>query len=126
MASSKAVNAARFLADQNPPLCSLSVKDSFALLTDKEKLYTHWVGAASWAGARIIQEQWTAEAQTLYDLLILIFSAHDGKSLTDLDELKSKSGVNDEEWVQLLEYVAQVGTLLLLVECVNQHKTILY
>lgn len=113
MASSSAVNAARFLADQNPPLCSLAVKDSFALLTEKEKLYTHWVGAAAWAGARIIQEQWTAEAQTLYDFLILIFSGNDGKSLADLGALKSKSGLSDEEWVQLLEYVAQVGPLIL-------------
>lgn len=108
MASSSAVNASRFLADQNPPLCSLAVKDSFALLTEKERLYTHWVGAAAWAGARIIQEQWTAEAQTLYDFLILVFSTSNGKSLTDLDALKSKSGVSNEEWVQLLEYVAQV------------------
>ncbi|QRV87699.1 dipeptidyl peptidase 3 [Ceratobasidium sp. AG-Ba] len=108
MASAATVNAARFLADQNPPLCSLAVKDSFSLLTDKEKLYTHWVGAASWAGARIVQEQWTPEAQTLYDFLILVFSAPDGKKLADLDELKYKSGANDEEWTQLLEYVAQV------------------
>jgi hypothetical protein len=108
MASSTAVNASRFLADENPPLCSLSVKDSFALLTDKEKLYTHWVGAASWAGARIIQEQWTPEAQTLYDFLILVFSTNDGKSLADLEALKSKSKSGNEEWVQLLEYVAQV------------------
>ncbi|KAG8696045.1 hypothetical protein FRC08_007402, partial [Ceratobasidium sp. 394] len=108
MASATTINAARFLADQNAPLCSLAVKDSFALLTDKEKLYTHWVGAASWAGARIIQEQWTSEAQALYDLLILMFSAPNGKSLGDLSELKSKADLNDEEWTQLVEYVAQV------------------
>jgi len=108
MASSSAVNASRFLADENPPLCSLSVKDSFELLTDKEKLYTHWVGAASWAGARIIQEQWTPDAQALYDFLILVFSTNDGKSLADLEALKSKSDLGNKEWVQLLEYVAQV------------------
>lgn len=113
MASSTAVNASRFLADQNPPLCSLAVKDSFALLTDKEKLYTHWVGAAAWAGARIVQEQWTPEAQTLYDLLILTFSTSDGKSLADLKDLKLKSQLGDEEWVQLLEYVSQVGSVVL-------------
>ncbi|KAG9119110.1 hypothetical protein FRC07_006039, partial [Ceratobasidium sp. 392] len=108
MASTTVVNAARFLADQNPPLCSLAVKDSFALLSDKEKLYTHWVGAASWAGARIVQEQWTPEAQALYDFLILVFSAHDKPSLGDLSDLKSKANLNDAEWTQLLEYVAQV------------------
>ncbi|CAE6522086.1 unnamed protein product [Rhizoctonia solani] len=108
MASTTAVNAARFLADRNPPLCSLTIKDSFGQLTEKEKLYSHWVGAAAWAGARIVQEQWTPEAQSLYDLLISIFSSNDGKSIADLTDLKNKSGLNEEEWTFLLEYVAQV------------------
>ncbi|CAE6531590.1 unnamed protein product [Rhizoctonia solani] len=108
MASTTAVNAARFLADRNPPLCPLVIKDSFDQLTETEKLYSHWVGAAAWAGARIIQEQWTSEAQSLYDLLISIFSSNDGQSITDLTNLKNKSGLNEEEWTLLLEYVAQV------------------
>ncbi|QRW16305.1 dipeptidyl peptidase 3 [Rhizoctonia solani] len=108
MASTTAVNAARFLADRNPPLCSLSVKDSFAQLTENEKLYAHWVGTAAWAGARIVQEQWTPEAQSLYDFLISIFSTSDGHKITDLVDLKSKSGLDEEEWTLLLEYVAQV------------------
>ncbi|ELU45528.1 dipeptidyl peptidase III [Rhizoctonia solani AG-1 IA] len=107
MASTTAVNAARFLADRNPPLCSLSVKDSFAQLTENEKLYAHWVGTAAWAGARIVQEQWTPEAQSLYDFLISIFSTSDGHKITDLVDLKSKSGLDEEEWTLLLEYVAQ-------------------
>ncbi|CAE6421057.1 unnamed protein product [Rhizoctonia solani] len=108
MASTTAVNAARFLADRNPPLCSLTIKESFAQLTEKEKLYAHWVGTAAWAGARIVQEQWTPEAQSLYDFLITIFSTSDGQSITDLADLKSKSGLDEEEWTLLLEYVAQV------------------
>jgi hypothetical protein len=120
MASSTAVNASRFLADENPPLCSLSVKDSFELLTDKEKLYTHWVGAAAWAGARIIQEQWTPEAQALYDFLILVFSTNDGKSLADLEVLKSNSKLTNEEWVQLLEYVAQVWLIRISNQTIDQ------
>ncbi|KAG8684697.1 hypothetical protein FRC09_015223, partial [Ceratobasidium sp. 395] len=123
MASATAVNAARFLADQNAPLCSLAVKDSFSLLTEKEKLYTHWVGAASWAGARIVQEQWTPDAQALYDFLILIFSASDKPSLGDLTELKSKAGLNDEEWTQLLEYVAQVRSIVTHVQTFKDSPT---
>ncbi|KAJ1308969.1 hypothetical protein OPQ81_004652 [Rhizoctonia solani] len=108
MASTTAINAARFLADQNPPLCSLAIKDSFAQLTDKEKLYAHWVGTAAWAGARIIQEQWTPEAQSLYDLLISIFSSNDGQNIADLADLKNKSGLSEEEWTFVVEYVSQV------------------
>jgi len=51
--------------------------------------------------------QWTAQAQDLYDLLILTFS--NGKnSLTDLAELQKASGLNATEWEDLLQYTSQV------------------
>ncbi|KZT11356.1 aflatoxin-detoxifizyme [Laetiporus sulphureus 93-53] len=100
------VASERFFADRASPLCSLQVAKSFAQLTPKEKKYAHYVGEASWAGARIIQGQWTPQAQKLYDLLILIFS-NDGK-LGDLDRLKKQSGSTDEEWEDLMQYTSQV------------------
>ena len=63
---------------------------------------------AAWAGARIIQGQWTGHAQSLYDMIILIFSQN-GK-LANLEALKKKSGVSDEEWEDLLQYSSQVRT----------------
>lgn len=42
-ATSASSNAARFLADSNPPFCGMDVAKSFSLLTTKEKLYTYWV-----------------------------------------------------------------------------------
>ncbi|KAF9028032.1 aflatoxin-detoxifizyme [Hymenopellis radicata] len=89
--STASVHAERFLADRAAPLCSLDVAKSFDQLSSKEKLYTHYVTEASWAGARIIQEQWTPQASDLYDLLILTFSK-DGK-LADLDTLQQTSQV---------------------------------
>lgn len=79
---------------------------SYSVRRSKEKKYAHYVGQASWAGARIIQGQWTPQAQSLYDLLILTFSK-DGK-LGDLEALKRESGVSDEDWTNLLQYTAQV------------------
>jgi dipeptidyl-peptidase-3 len=61
---------------------------------------------ASWAGARIIQGQWTPQAEKLYDLLILTFS--DSGHLADLEGLKQKSGVSAAEWEDLLQYTSQV------------------
>ena len=72
----------------------------------KEKAYAHFVGQASWAGARIIQGQWTPQAQKLYDLLILIFSDHG--HIGDTEGLKQKSGVTEEEWEDILQYTSQV------------------
>ena len=34
---------ARFLADTNLPFCGTEIRQSFSLLTQKEKLYTYWV-----------------------------------------------------------------------------------
>lgn len=102
----KLAAAERFLADKTAPYCSLNVAQSFGLLSSKEKKYAHYVGQASWAGARIIQGQWTPQAEKLYDLLILTFSEN-GK-LADLDALRTKSGVSQEEWDDLLQYTSQV------------------
>ncbi|KAF9532974.1 aflatoxin-detoxifizyme [Crepidotus variabilis] len=107
MANAAAVNAERFFADRSAPFCSLDVAKSFNLLSDKEKKYAHYVGLASWAGARIIQGQWTEEARDLYDLLIATFSDSKG-GLSNFDNLKKEAGLNETEWEDLLQYTAQV------------------
>lgn len=120
----------RYTADRAAPICSLDVAKSFTLLryilasletlitdsfthhliliSSKEKKYAHWLGKASWAGARIIQEQWTPQAKDLYDLLIITFSAESDGKISDLDALKKKSGVSEESWEGLLQYTTQV------------------
>ena len=76
------------------------------LCSSKEKKYAHYLSQASWAGARIIQGQWTPQAQSLYDLLILTFSA-DGK-LADLAALQQHAGLSATEWEDLMQYTTQV------------------
>ncbi|KAI5997175.1 peptidase family M49-domain-containing protein [Pisolithus albus] len=98
--------AERYLADKTPPICRVEVAKAFDQLTSREKLYAHYIGQASWAGARVIQGQWTSQAQTLYDLLVLTFSAN-GK-LTDLEALKQRSGVSEQDFDDALQYTAQV------------------
>ncbi|KAJ3796999.1 aflatoxin-detoxifizyme [Lentinula aff. detonsa] len=100
------VHSERFLADRAAPLCSLDISKTFAQLSSKEKKYTHYVSEAAWAGARIIQAQWTPEANELYDLLILTFS--DDGHLADLETLRSASGLTSNEWEDLLQYTIQV------------------
>ncbi|KAF8654206.1 hypothetical protein AX16_003732 [Volvariella volvacea WC 439] len=101
------VNSERFLADRAAPFCGLDVAKSFAQLSSREKKYTHYLNQASWAGARIIQEQWTPQATSLYDLLITTFSTPQGK-LADLKALHEAANVSDAEWEDLLQYTAQV------------------
>nr|5YFB_A Chain A, Dipeptidyl peptidase 3 [Desarmillaria tabescens]5YFB_B Chain B, Dipeptidyl peptidase 3 [Desarmillaria tabescens]5YFC_A Chain A, Dipeptidyl peptidase 3 [Desarmillaria tabescens]5YFC_B Chain B, Dipeptidyl peptidase 3 [Desarmillaria tabescens]5YFD_A Chain A, Dipeptidyl peptidase 3 [Desarmillaria tabescens]5YFD_B Chain B, Dipeptidyl peptidase 3 [Desarmillaria tabescens] len=100
------VHRERFLADKSAPLCGMDIRKSFDQLSSKEKLYTHYVTEASWAGARIIQAQWTPQATDLYDLLILTFSVN-GK-LADLNALKTSSGLSEDDWEALIQYTVQV------------------
>ena len=99
----------RYLADKEAPLCGLSVTNAFNLLTSQEKLYAHWIGRASWAGARILQGQWTPYAADLYDLLIVIFSNGEKvPGLADLDALQAQSKLDNEEWEAIMQYTLQV------------------
>jgi dipeptidyl-peptidase-3 len=69
------------------------------------------MSAASWAGARIIMRQTTPQAEKLFNLLIATFSAAQSSEpakLAALEQLKSKSGVSDAEWADVLAYSAQV------------------
>ncbi|KPV75592.1 uncharacterized protein RHOBADRAFT_26952 [Rhodotorula graminis WP1] len=99
----------RYLADKAPPVCSLTIADSFKALTRQEKLYSHYLSEASWAGARIVMRQTTAHSEKLFDLLVATFSsAADPTKLADLQQLKKKSGVSDNDWDAVLAYAAQV------------------
>ncbi|EJT99028.1 aflatoxin-detoxifizyme [Dacryopinax primogenitus] len=109
MATAAAVNTARFLADQAPPYAGMSIGPSFGLLTEKEKLYAHWLSRASWEGARVIMNQWTPYAEKLYNLIVLAMSSPNDKAkMTDLVKMKEVSGVSDADWTMFLEYVSQV------------------
>lgn len=64
---------------------------------------------ASWAGARIIMEQTTFHAQRLHDLVVATFASdHDSRKLADLDAMKKRSQVSDEDWADSVSYAAQV------------------
>lgn len=125
----------RYLADREPPVCSLAVKSSFANLTKQEsehqtcsctvsarveeltllsraaELYSHFMSQACWSGGRIIMRQTTETAEQLYDLVVSIFAHSDQapNKLGDLEQLKSKSGVSQEDWNDTLAYCAQVS-----------------
>ncbi|KAJ6502555.1 aflatoxin-detoxifizyme [Mycena sanguinolenta] len=107
MASASTLAQERFLADRNPPLCSLEVKKSFDQLSSREKLYTYWLTSSAWAGRPILQAQWTPQATDLYDLLILTFSGSDGK-LADLQALQNTAGLSADEFNGLAQYASQV------------------
>ncbi|KZO99620.1 aflatoxin-detoxifizyme [Calocera viscosa TUFC12733] len=109
MSTAASVNAARFLADQDPPYSGMAIGPAFSMLTDKEKLYAHWINRASWEGTRVIMNQWTPYAEKLYDLFVLALSTPADKTkMGDLAKIKQASGVSEGDWTAFLEYVSQV------------------
>ncbi|GAA5915580.1 hypothetical protein JCM6882_006378 [Rhodosporidiobolus microsporus] len=107
--ASPSASAERYLADKEPPVCSLNIASSFAALDEREKQYAHALSQASWSGARIIMRQTTFTAESLFDLLIATFSSGaDSQKLADLSKQKEKSGVSKEDWEAVLSYAAQV------------------
>jgi dipeptidyl-peptidase-3 len=105
-----ALAAERFLADRNAPIVGLQIDEAFAQLSSREKKYAHYLGEASWAGARIILGQWTPYTEKLFDLLILVFC--ENGTITDVDTLKEKSGLSTDEWERVLEFASQALTNL--------------
>ncbi|KAI9446467.1 aflatoxin-detoxifizyme [Lactarius indigo] len=101
-----ALAAERFLTDRNAPIVSLQIDGAFAQLSSREKKYAHYLGEASWAGARIILGQWTPYTEKLFDLLILVFGQNG--TITNVDTLKEKSGLSTDEWERVLEFASQV------------------
>ncbi|MBW0514372.1 hypothetical protein O181_054087 [Austropuccinia psidii MF-1] len=109
MAQSSALSQSRYQADSNPPICSLNVSSSFNSLTKTEKLYAHWMSRASWEGARIIMNQWTPQAEDLFDFILSLFGSSSNPTRpASFASLRKKSGLCDLEWNQLLDYSAQV------------------
>ncbi|KAI0006024.1 aflatoxin-detoxifizyme [Russula compacta] len=108
--SPTALATERFLADLNAPIVGLQVDKAFSHLSSREKKYAHYLGEASWAGARIILGQWTPFTEKLFDLLILTFS--ENGTITNLSALKKKSGLSEDEWDRVLEFAGQALTNL--------------
>ncbi|KAK4053216.1 hypothetical protein OIO90_003990 [Microbotryomycetes sp. JL221] len=106
--NAEALAAERYLADESPPVCSLNIKTAFEGLSKDERLYAHHMSEASWAGARIVMGQTTFHADKIHDWLMATFSsAQDSHKLADLQTMKQKSGVSDQDWSNVLAFAAQ-------------------
>jgi len=58
--------------------------------------------------------QTTDTAEQLFDLVVSTFAQSSENKLADLDELKKKSGVSQEDWEETLAFCAQVKSFFFL------------
>eukprot|EP01006_Ploeotia_vitrea_P048523 TRINITY_DN67243_c5_g7_i2.p1 TRINITY_DN67243_c5_g7~~TRINITY_DN67243_c5_g7_i2.p1 ORF type:complete len:707 (-),score=92.32 TRINITY_DN67243_c5_g7_i2:1071-3191(-) len=86
------------------PYVTLKVKEAFEQLTPKEKLYAHYLSAASWYGYWISAVQTSAETPELLKLFLSLNLT--AKGTAKLKTAAKDQGITDEEFEAFLQYVA--------------------
>lgn len=86
-----------YIIPTDTPVSGLDCTEAFNGLTDKEKLYAHYFGRASWEGALICLLQTSPESPGIFLLLQELFR---GQSLASLRELATGTtcGLTNEEY----------------------------
>ncbi|RZC40446.1 dipeptidyl peptidase 3, partial [Asbolus verrucosus] len=69
----------QFILPLDQPIVSLEVASAFKGLTDKEKLYSHYISEASWTGSLITFLQTSPESGPIFVLLHKLFSIENPK-----------------------------------------------
>ncbi|KAL7929496.1 peptidase family M49 domain-containing protein [Trichoderma chlorosporum] len=80
----------------------LKIKTIFDTLSEREKLYAHYLARAAWHGSRIIMRQVSPESPDIFDFIMNLYHACDGK----WDTLVEQCHITREELASFLEYAA--------------------
>lgn len=94
----------RHLVPDGIPVLSLDAASSFAALSDREKLYAHWMNRAAWDGVAISFRQASAESPELLELLLGVWRTN----RVDLRRATSRAGVSNEDWLRFEGYTVNV------------------
>ncbi|KAH6715961.1 peptidase family M49-domain-containing protein [Leptodontidium sp. MPI-SDFR-AT-0119] len=80
----------------------LKIKPVFDALVKREKFYAHYLARAAWHGSRIVMRQVSPESPDIFDFIIDLYHACDGK----WDILVAQCNITSEELTSFLEYAA--------------------
>ncbi|PKK46044.1 hypothetical protein CI102_9975 [Trichoderma harzianum] len=93
-------------SSHTPPLGAtihqLKIKTIFDALDERDKLYAHHLARAAWHGSRIIMRQVSPESPDIFDFIMDLYHACDGK----WDTLVAQCNITPEELTLFLEYAA--------------------
>ena len=85
-----------FTVPADTPVSKLDAKEAFEGLSEKERLYAHYLCRASWEAAPICLLQTSPESAPVFLLLQRVFSAQSVSSLRET--ASSQCGLNDQQF----------------------------
>ncbi|KAL3874244.1 hypothetical protein ACJMK2_037287 [Sinanodonta woodiana] len=97
------VDKSEYILPNDIPVCLLDCSQAFKDLSEKEKLYSHYLSQASFCGGLICLLQTSPESPGIYLLLQKLFRA---QPITELQKAAQETGVSEEEFQALLVYSA--------------------
>jgi dipeptidyl-peptidase-3 len=83
------MSSGRYWADQKAPFCKLEAKPFFESLDHRQKTYAHHMSRAAFQGTRIIMAQTNPQAESIYELILKVFSTPNGQ-LTNVSALEQR------------------------------------
>ncbi|XP_066279267.1 dipeptidyl peptidase 3-like isoform X1 [Branchiostoma lanceolatum] len=95
----------QYVLPTDSPVALLDCKAAFGLLTDREKLYAHYLSQASWYGGLIVLLQTSPESPGIFVLLQKLFQAQSPKQLEQA-ATAAPDGPSEEEFQALMVYAA--------------------
>ncbi|KAH3844273.1 hypothetical protein DPMN_086530, partial [Dreissena polymorpha] len=84
-------------------VCLLDCTTAFNNLTDREKLYAHYISQASWYGNLIVLVQTSPESPGIFLLLQKVFRS---QPISELERLATELGLTNEEFEAFQVYAA--------------------
>lgn len=99
------MDASHFVLPNNVGFSILDCKEAFALLSQDEKLYAHFLSRASWYGGLIVLLQTSPESPGIFVLLSKLFRAQGPEELKGMAQ---HLGITEQEYQALLVYAAGV------------------
>ncbi|XP_026729416.1 dipeptidyl peptidase 3 isoform X1 [Trichoplusia ni] len=100
-----AEDKSNFLLPNNQKFVELDSSQAFNKLTDKEKLYAHYLSKAAWNGGLIVLMQTSPESPKIFSLLHRIFV---GESLQSLRQSASQEGISNDVFQAFLVYAGGI------------------
>nr|XP_021200814.2 dipeptidyl peptidase 3 isoform X1 [Helicoverpa armigera] len=100
-----AEDRSHFLLPNNQKFVELDSSQAFNKLTDKEKLYAHYLSQAAWHGGLIVLMQTSPESPKIFSLLHRIFA---NESLLCLRESVRQQGVSNDDFQAFLVYAGGI------------------